>query len=92
MRFWQEKRLAKFNIKLSEHEFMRTYAGNKLVEVVSDISSRFNIKDQDAFFENVMALNQRIYMNELTAVSGVENFLNVIRNKKVIVVKISNKK
>ena len=76
--------LAKFNIKLSEREFIRTYAGIKLVKVMSDISSRFNIKDQDAFFENVMTLNQRIYMNELTAVKGVYNFLNVINQKKLI--------
>ena len=44
--------LAKININLSEQEFSRTYAGNKLVEVVSKLSSRFNIKNQEVFFKD----------------------------------------
>ena len=76
--------LAKININLSEQEFSRTYAGNKLVEVVSKLSSRFNIKNQEVFFKDAMTLAHTIYTNELTAVSGVKRFLDIIHQKKLI--------
>jgi len=76
--------LANKNIILSEQEFFRTYAGNKLIEVVSKLSSRFNIKNQEMFFEDVMKLSHTIYTNDLTAVSGVKNFLDKINQKKLI--------
>ena len=76
--------LANINIDLSEQEFSKTYAGNKLVEVVSKLSSRFNIKNQEMFFEDVMKLSHTIYTNDLTAVSGVKYFLDTIDQKKLI--------
>ena len=39
--------LADRDIDLSEQEFARTYTGNKTINVVSDLSSRFNIKDKE---------------------------------------------
>ena len=76
--------LAKKNINLSEQEFSNTYAGNKLVEVVSRLTSRFNIKNQGEFFEDVMTLVHTIYTNDLTAVFGVKSFLDIIHQKKII--------
>ena len=76
--------LANINIDLSEQEFSKTYAGNKLIEVVSKLSSRFNIKNQEMFFEDVMKLSHTIYTNDLTAVSGVKYFLDIIDQKKLI--------
>ena len=76
--------LAKININLSEKEFSKTYAGNKLIEVVSKLSSRFNIKNQEVFFKDAMTLAHTIYTNELTAVSGVKRFLDIIHQKKLI--------
>ena len=72
------------NVNLSEQEFSNTYGGNKLIEVVSKLSSRFNIKNQDAFFKDVMTLSHTIYTNDLTAVSGVKKFLDIIHHKKLI--------
>ena len=76
--------LANINIDLSEQEFSKTYAGNKLIEVVSKLSSRFNIKNQEMFFEDIMKLSHTIYTNDLTAVSGVKYFLDTIDQKKLI--------
>lgn len=76
--------LAGRNINLSEQEFSKTYAGNKLIEVVSKLSSRFNIKNQKVFFEDVMTLAHTNYTNDLTAVSGVKKFLDIINQKKLI--------
>ena len=76
--------LARQNINLSAQEFSITYAGNKLVEVVSKLSSRFNIKDKEIFFQDVMTLAHTIYTNDLTAVSGVKKFLDIIHQKKLI--------
>jgi len=78
------KYLARQNINLSEQEFSITYAGNKLVEVVSKLSSRFNIKDKEKFFQDVMTLAHTIYTNDLKAVSGVKKFLDIIHQKKLI--------
>ena len=41
--------------------FLRIYSGNKLVEVISKLSLRFNIKDQNIFFNEVVALSNSIY-------------------------------
>ena len=76
--------LARQNINLSEQEFSITYAGNKLIEVVSKLSSRFNIKNKKIFFDDIMTLAHTIYTNDLTAVSGVKKFLDIIHQKKLI--------
>jgi len=44
------------NLYLSEQEFSRIYSGNKLVEVISKLSLRFNIKDQN-IFDNLVRLS-----------------------------------
>ena len=72
------------NLYLSEHEFSRIYSGNKLVEVISKLSLRFNIKDQNIFFNEVVALSNSIYSRELRPVNGVNFFLDSINQQKFI--------
>ena len=76
--------LATRNLHLSEQEFSKHYSGKKLVEVISKLSLRFNIKDQKSFFNEIMSFSNSIYLKELTAVVGVRNFLNNIDQKKFI--------
>ena len=76
--------LASKNIHLSEQEFSENYAGNKLIKVVSQLSSRFNIKNQKEFLDDVMKLAHTIYKYDLTAVSGVKKFLSIIHQKRII--------
>jgi len=76
--------LATKNLDLSEEDFSRNYSGNKLVEVISKLSLRFNIKDQKIFFDEVMALSNSIYMKELSAVNGVKSFLDTVNHRKLI--------
>ena len=73
--------LATINLHLSEEEFSRNYSGNKLVEVISKLSLRFNIKDHKVFFNEIMALSDSIYSKELKAVIGVKNFLDTVINQ-----------
>lgn len=76
--------LATRNLDLSEQEFSKRYSGNKLVEVISKLSLRFNIKDQKSFFNEILSFSNSIYLKELTAVAGVRNFLNTIDQKTFI--------
>ena len=76
--------LATRNLHLSEQEFSRQYSGNKLVEVISKLSLRYNIKDQKSFFNEIISFSNSIYLKELTAVVGVRNFLDTISQKKLI--------
>ena len=78
------KYLAGKNIFFTEREFSQTYAGNKTINVVSELSARFNIKDNDIFFKDIMAIANNIYSNELTATLGIKEFLNTIQHKKLI--------
>ncbi len=74
----------KININLSEQEFSKIYAGTKLVEVISKLSYRFKIDNQEIFFNDVMKLVQTIYKNDLTSVLGVKKFLDTVKQKKLI--------
>lgn len=76
--------LADRDIDLSEQEFARTYTGNKTINVVSDLSSRFNIKDKEVFFEEIMSIANNIYNNELTTTPGIKELLNTIQHTKLI--------
>tara|TARA_Y100000590_G_scaffold388670_1_gene463197 strand:+ start:1240 stop:1899 length:660 start_codon:yes stop_codon:yes gene_type:complete len=72
------------NINLTENDFSRNYSGNKLTEVIVLLSKRFNIKNQDIFFQEIMELAQKIYKEELTTVKGVKSFLEKIDCNKLI--------
>ena len=66
------------NLHLSEQEFSRSYSGNKLVEVISKLSLRFKIKDQNIFFNEVVALSNSIYSRELRYISNPPEDLELI--------------
>ncbi len=68
------KYLLKKNINLSEKEFS-IFAGKKTVQVIKELSQKFNIKNQEAFFDDIMKISHDIYDNELTPVVGARNFL-----------------
>ena len=72
------------NFQFSEMEFSESYSGNKLIDVISKLSSRFNIKNKEVFFNEVMELSHSIYMNEITTVSGIEEFLTSIKQNTLI--------
>jgi len=68
------KYLLKKNINLSEKEFS-IFAGKKTVQVIKELSQKFNIKKEEAFFDDIMKISHDIYDNELTPVVGAGNFL-----------------
>ena len=68
----------------SEQDFSVSYSGNKLVEVISKLSTRFGIIDKEKFSSEVMELSKLIYLKELRAVKGVKKFLDSIDKKKII--------
>jgi len=76
--------LSQRNIIFSEQEFCETYSGNKTINVVSDLSTKFNIKEKEIFFQEVMAIANHIYSNELTTTTGIKELLNTIKHKKLI--------
>jgi len=72
------------NFDFSEQDFSVSYSGNKLVEVISKLSTRFGIIDKEIFSSEVMELSKSIYMKELRAVKGAKKFLDSIDKKKLI--------
>ncbi len=68
------KYLLKKNINLSEKEFS-IFAGKKTVQVIKELSQKFNIKKKEEFFDDIMKISHDIYDNELTPVVGAGNFL-----------------
>lgn len=76
--------LADHDIIFSEHEYASLYAGNKTINVVSELSSRFNIKNKEVFFDAIMAITNNIYNNELTTTSGIKELLDTVKHKKLI--------
>ena len=76
--------MADHDIIFSEHEFASLYAGNKTINIVSELSSRFNIKNKDVFFKEIMSIANNIYSNELRPTTGIKELLNTIQHKKLI--------
>ena len=76
--------LAKRNITFTEQEFARNYTGNKTVNVISDLSNKFNIEDKETFFNEVMLIANNIYSIELTATAGIKDLLVSIQQNKLI--------
>ena len=77
------KYLADRNINFEEKDFFEL-AGNKTIEVISEISFRFNIEEKDSFYNDIMSLANNLYSNELDPVIGVENFLKNANYYKLI--------
>ena len=66
--------LAERNIEFKEKEFSKL-AGKKTTQIISELSSLFNIKDEQSFFNDIMIIAENLYVDKLQPVSGVENFL-----------------
>ena len=68
------KYLGKRNINFTEQEFS-VYAGKKTVQVIDELSKKFNIQNKEEFFEDIMNIANNIYSQELTSVEGAKVFL-----------------
>ena len=75
--------LSKRNIEFSEKEFSK-FAGKKTIQVVSELSSLFNIADKQSFFNDIMSFANSLYSNELQAVLGATNFLRNTNHNRFI--------
>ena len=68
------KYLSNIDILYNEEEFA-SYAGKKTIQVIDELSIKFNIKNKKNFFDDIMNLANNIYSNELMAVKGAKKFL-----------------
>ncbi len=59
-------------------------SGYKTTEIISTLCSRFEIKDKDTFYSEIIELSNVIYYNDLKPVEGVHNFVKNIKCKKLI--------
>ena len=66
--------LCERNIQFTENDFSQ-FAGKKTVNVISELSARFNIDNEQGFFNDIMQITNEIYVNELTSVPGALEFL-----------------
>ena len=66
--------LCERNIQFTENDFSQ-FAGKKTVNVISELSAKFNIDNEQEFFNDIMQITNEIYVNELTPVPGVLEFL-----------------
>ena len=70
-------------ISFEEKDFFQL-AGNKTVQVISELSSRFKIEDEKAFYDDIMFIAQDFYLNKLKEVRGFKNFLQSTNHKRLI--------
>ena len=75
--------LSERNIIFDEKEFSK-FAGKKTIQIVSELSSIFNIDDKQSFFNDIMSYSNSIYSNELQAVLGVTDFLKNTNHNRFI--------
>ena len=68
------KYLFERNILFTENDFAQ-FAGKKTVQVISELSEKFNIDNEERFFNDIMRISNNIYINELTSVPGAFDFL-----------------
>ena len=66
--------LCERNIQFTENDFSE-FAGKKTVQVISELSAKFNIDNEQGFFNDIMQIANEIYVNELTPVPGALEFL-----------------
>ena len=78
-----KKYLACRKIKFEEKEFSK-FAGKKTFQVVSELSSLFNIPDKQFFFNDIMSLANDLFSNELEVVLGVNHFLKNTNHNRFI--------
>jgi len=85
--FFVAKSISKYllakGINFSEKEVAKL-AGNKTIEVISIISKKFNIKDERVFFDDIIALANNLYSNDLQPINNVRNFMTKTDQRKFI--------
>lgn len=69
------KYLANLHIHFTEKDFS-IYAGKKTVQVIDELSNKFNISNKKKFFEDIMEIANNIYSQELVAIMGAKEFIN----------------
>ena len=75
--------LSKKGITFEEKDFFKL-AGNKTVQVISKLSSRFKIEDEKSFYNDIMSIAQDYYLNKLKEVTGIRKFLQNTKHKRLI--------
>lgn len=70
------KYLKDLNIDYNE-EKMSKYAGKKTVQVIAELSKKFNINNQQQFFDDIMNIANDIYSKDLQPISGVKDFIDL---------------
>lgn len=66
--------LSKRKILFTKNDFSE-FAGKKTVQIISELSVKFKIDNEQEFFNDIIEIANNIYVNELTPVSGVLEFL-----------------
>ena len=69
------KYLLSKNINFTEKNFS-AYAGKKTVQVIDELSNKFNIPNKKEFYEDIMNIANNIYSQELMPIVGVKDFIN----------------
>ena len=75
--------LADRNKKFEEKEFSK-FAGKKTFQIISELSSLFNVDDKQSFFNDIMSLANDLFSNELKVVFGVNHFLENTNHNRFI--------
>ena len=64
----------------NQKEFSK-FAGRKTIEVISDLSDKFFIKDEGKFYDDIMKIASDIYSIELTTVKGAFEYVKNSKRK-----------
>ena len=64
----------------NQKEFSK-FAGRKTIEVISDLSKKFSIKDEEKFYNDIMNIASDIYSKELTTVKGAFEYVKNSKRK-----------
>ena len=65
--------LAKRKIIFTEKEVFEL-AGNKTVEIISILSDKFEIEDQELFYKDIMLISKDLYSNKLILDDNIGNY------------------
>ena len=64
----------------NQKEFSK-FAGRKTFEVISDLSEKFSIKDEEKFYDDIMNIASDIYSKELITVKGAFEYVKNSKRK-----------
>ena len=64
----------------NQNEFSK-FAGKKTFQVISDLSDKFSINDEEKFYNDIMNIASNIYSKELTTVKGAFEYVKNSKRK-----------